>query len=138
MSATFWRPSTPWRVRKQPPHLRRRRHGMDCGIDTSFAIGNGHYYIVHDHLRRKVVPDRRGQLCLNCLASRRRGLAIARLREPRGHDLIGAGEEPESRDDGHEEVPVHGSVALWRENRPSAQISPVAQSSISGSSAQMS
>jgi ABC-type nitrate/sulfonate/bicarbonate transport system substrate-binding protein len=33
-------------------------------------------------------------------------------------------------------VPVHGSVALWRENRPSAQISAAAQSSISSSSAQ--
>jgi hypothetical protein len=71
-----------------------------------------------------------GQLCAEALLSMEvirdarersytrfaRGLevptALARLREPKGHDPIEAEEEPESRDDGHEEVPVHGSVAL--------------------------
>jgi hypothetical protein len=40
---------------------------MDCGVDTSFAMGNGHYYRVHNHVWQRAVPEGRGRLCLHCL-----------------------------------------------------------------------
>jgi hypothetical protein len=45
---------------------------MDCGVDTSFATGNGHYYLVHDAIWLAAVPEGKlaGGLCLDCLERR--------------------------------------------------------------------
>jgi hypothetical protein len=67
---SFWPPPVPWPVTRRPPSKRRKRDCMGCGVDTSFATGNGHYYCVHDELWRQAVPDRRGRLCLDCLEAR--------------------------------------------------------------------
>jgi hypothetical protein len=50
---------------------------MDCGIDTSIATGNGHYYLARDEVWRQAVPGRQGQLCLDCL-ERRLGRPLVR------------------------------------------------------------
>jgi hypothetical protein len=44
---------------------------LDCGIDTSLATGNGHYYRVHDAVwaASGLAPDGR-MLCMNCLEQR--------------------------------------------------------------------
>jgi hypothetical protein len=43
---------------------------MDCGVDTSFVTGIGHYYTVHSHVWLQAVPEGRGHLCLHCLEKR--------------------------------------------------------------------
>jgi hypothetical protein len=40
---------------------------LDCGVETT-AINE--YYLVHDTLWLSVMPDRRGILCVGCLAGR--------------------------------------------------------------------
>jgi hypothetical protein len=70
MTATFWPPVPPWPVKKRPPSRRRDRDCMDCGVDTSFATGNGHYYTVRDPVWLQAVPSHHGALCLHCLEKR--------------------------------------------------------------------
>lgn len=41
---------------------------LDCGLDTSKVFGQ--YYMIHDDLWLKAVPDVDGQLCLDCLSKR--------------------------------------------------------------------
>jgi hypothetical protein len=67
---TFWPPPMPWPIKKRPPSRRRRQDRLDCGVDTSFATGIGHYYTVHEEVWRSVVPDGGGRLCLDCLQAR--------------------------------------------------------------------
>jgi hypothetical protein len=69
-SQTFWPPPMPFHVKRRPPSRRRRQDCIDCGIDTSFATGNGHYYTVHSDVWLSVMPDPRGGLCLDCLQAR--------------------------------------------------------------------
>jgi hypothetical protein len=66
----IWPLQLPEPVRRRPPSKRRRQDCMDCGIDTYFATGNGHFYSVHDTIWLTAVPDGRGQLCLHCLEAR--------------------------------------------------------------------
>jgi hypothetical protein len=56
-------------AKRWPPSRRRKCHCMDCGVELGFN-GNGHYYMVHDHIWRQAVPDERGLLCLDCLQTR--------------------------------------------------------------------
>jgi hypothetical protein len=44
----------------------------DCGVDTSFDTGIGHYYTVRDEIWLAAMPDHRGSLCLDCLEQRLR------------------------------------------------------------------
>ena len=37
---------------------------MDCGVDTTFATGNSHYYQVRDEVWLAAVPTRACTLCL--------------------------------------------------------------------------
>jgi hypothetical protein len=71
----IWPPSRS--AMKRSPSRRRRQDCIDCGIDTSFGTGNGHYYTVHDAVWREAVPDGEGQLCLDCL-ERRLGRPLTR------------------------------------------------------------
>jgi hypothetical protein len=67
----FWPPRPPWPVKKRPPSRRRRQDCMDCGVDTSFTTGIGHFYTVHTEVWRAAVPEREcGELCLDCLEKR--------------------------------------------------------------------
>jgi hypothetical protein len=59
-----------WTVKCRPPSKRRKIDCLGCGVDTSFATGNGHYYLVHDALWLRAVPGGRGMLCLDCLEKR--------------------------------------------------------------------
>jgi hypothetical protein len=43
---------------------------MDCGIDTSFATGIGHYYTVRDDVWLRAASEQHGMLCLDCLEKR--------------------------------------------------------------------
>jgi hypothetical protein len=47
----------------------------DCGIDTSFESGVGHYYSARAELWRQATPDGALCLCLDCL-ERRIGRAL--------------------------------------------------------------
>jgi hypothetical protein len=60
-------------AKKRPPSRRRHRDCIDCGVDTSFGGGNGHYYTVTEAVWLQAVPkpaERLRQLCLDCLQSR--------------------------------------------------------------------
>src|SRR5262245_604740 len=56
------------RAFSRPPSRRRRRHCLDCGIDT-VAIGEYPYHL-RDELWYAIVPSGRGMLCLDCVERR--------------------------------------------------------------------
>jgi hypothetical protein len=66
----WFRPPPHPEAKKRPPSRRRKDDCMGCGVDTSFGAGNGHYYMVHAEVWLAAVPERRGQLCLDCLEAR--------------------------------------------------------------------
>jgi hypothetical protein len=64
-------------VKRRPASRRRLQDCRDCGVDTSFGTGNGHYYLACDDVWREAVPGGEGQLCLDCL-ERRLGRPLVR------------------------------------------------------------
>jgi hypothetical protein len=66
----IWLPPPPWPVKKRPPSKRQKVDCLDCGVDTSFATGIGHYYRATNEVWHQAVPDGRGMLCLDCLEKR--------------------------------------------------------------------
>jgi hypothetical protein len=67
---SFWPP--PFPAKRRPPAKRRKIDCVDCGVDTSFATGNGHYYMARDDVWLAAVPEGKwvGRLCLDCLERR--------------------------------------------------------------------
>jgi hypothetical protein len=57
----WFRPPPQPEVKKRPRSRRRKQDCMDCGVDTSFATGNGHYYMVHREIWLAAVPGSRGE-----------------------------------------------------------------------------
>lgn len=43
---------------------------LDCGVNTSCIIGNGEYYMVHDHVWHEANPQDDGMLCIGCIERR--------------------------------------------------------------------
>jgi hypothetical protein len=56
-------------AKRQPPSRRRKRDCADCGVELGFN-GNGHYYMVHDHVWLQAGPMYGRELCLDCLQVR--------------------------------------------------------------------
>jgi hypothetical protein len=58
------------KAKRRPPSRRRKCDCMDCGTELGFRGGNGHFYMVRDHVWLQAVPNVRGELCLDCLQVR--------------------------------------------------------------------